>query len=135
MPNRMVRVNELLKREIADLLFRELHEGSFDPAGVMITRVDTTPDLHHATVYVSVVGTPEQKMHVIRLMLKHRKNFQKRIGQDVRMKYTPQLSFKLDDSIQQGDRTLAILAELEREKTQKTENASEEHEPKTTNIS
>jgi len=113
--DRISRVNELLKREIADCLFREMNEPEYDPATVLVTRVETSRDLHRARVYVSVTGTEAQQRHTLNLLQRHRRALQSRINRDVHLKYTPQLSFHLDGSIAHGDHILHVLSELEAE--------------------
>ena len=113
--NRLERVNELLKREIADGLFREMAGEEFNPAAVTVTRVITSSDLHHARVFVSILGEAREREQVMRLFRKHRAAFQKRINRHVRIKYTPQLIFEEDPSIERGAHILSMIEELEEE--------------------
>ena len=121
MSQRMVRVNELLKREIADDLYRIMNDAGFDLAAVTVTKVITSPDLRHAQVRVSIRGDEEERMHMFRQLLNHRKDIQKKVGKNVTLKYTPQLKFELDDSLAKGDHVLHILHELEQEEAPDTE--------------
>lgn len=113
--DRISRVNELLKREIAECLFREMNEPEYDPATVLVTRVETSRDLHRARVYVSITGTEGAQRHTLNLLQRHRRALQARINRDVHLKYTPHLSFHLDGSIAHGDHILHVLSELEAE--------------------
>ena len=108
--DRMLRVNELLKRELGTILARRV-SGDVDCL-VTVTRIETSPDLHNATVYVSVYGSPEQRITVRDLLKRLRKDIQHDIAQHVRLKYTPVLKFMLDDSQEQADRVMKILDEL-----------------------
>ena len=112
---RMARVNELIKREIAAGLYRVVNEAGFDFAAVTITRVEVSPDLHKAHVYVSIAGHAEDRGRMMRLIRKHASDLQRRIGKAVRMKYVPRLAFSLDSSISEGDRVLEIIRKLEHE--------------------
>ena len=112
---RMVRVNELIKRTIAQHMHRVLGGSGFDILAASVTRVNTSPDLRDAYVYVSILGHEGEREEMIRFLSNHRKDFQSDLGHSVRLRYTPRLWFRLDESIEQGDHVLQILAELERE--------------------
>lgn len=112
-PERLTRINQLLKQEVAEQLFRLVNEPGFDAAAVTLTRVQTSSDLRHARVMISVRGSPEQKAEALRLIGQHRREFQDGINRRIKMKYTPQLSFELDESIAKGDDVLALISEME----------------------
>ncbi len=112
-PQRLTRVNQLLKQEVAEQLFRIMHEPGFDAALCTVTRVLTSSDLRHARVMVSIRAEPERQQEILGLIGHHRKQLQDIIGRRIIMKYTPQLSFELDSSIAEGDGVLAIIAEME----------------------
>lgn len=110
--DRMRRVNELLKREIAILV--ERMDFQFPNGVVSISKVDTSPDLRHARVGVSILGGgEEERQSVLRALRKARGHIQSELAGNVTLKYTPVLEFALDASIESGDRVLAILAEME----------------------
>ena len=110
MKHRLPRVNEILKRELGVLLTREM---TFPAQLVTIQQVDVTPDLKHAHVFVSMIGTEEQqhqsmaKLHDARVQLQH--DLSKRVV----LKFTPRLHFKLDVAAERGDRVLNLLSELD----------------------
>jgi ribosome-binding factor A len=109
MKHRQKRVNELLKRELSVIVARELN---FEGALVTINQVDVTPDLKNAHVFVSVLGA-EAGAGVIEKLGAHRAVLQAELGRHLTMKYTPHLSFHLDDSIARGTRVIQILQEIE----------------------
>lgn len=110
---RIIRVNELLKREIAVDVVRLFVNSNFDTAAITVTGVETAPDLHDATVYISIFGHEADRDRMIRFLNSHRKEIQHRMSRNVILKYTPRLHFKLDSSIETGDRVLSILAQLD----------------------
>lgn len=114
-PQRLTRINQLLRQEVAEYLFRLVNEPGFDAAAVTVTRVLTSADLRHARVLVSVRGEPEQQEEMLALIRGHRVELQNLINRDIKMKYTPQLIFELDHSIAQGDQVLSMIAEMEAE--------------------
>ena len=109
---RIIRVNELLKREIAVDIPRLFANGNFDTSAVTITKVETGSDLRDATVYVSIFGHEEERPGMIRFLNRHRAEIQSRMSKHVILKYTPRLYFKFDDSLETGDRVLGILSQL-----------------------
>ena len=109
MKHRLLRVNELLKRELSSLLVREM---TFENLLVTVNQVDVTPDLKSAHVYISVLGSKGRK-EVLPKLEASRTALQADLSKHVVLKYTPHLVFHLDDSIERGDRVLEILQEIE----------------------
>jgi ribosome-binding factor A len=109
MKHRLLRVNELLKRELSGIVAREI---SFESAIVTINQVDVTPDLKHAHVFVSVLGQ-ELPASVMTKLEDHRVALQGQLARHVVLKYTPHLVFHLDNSIERGARVIEIMRELE----------------------
>lgn len=113
--SRLVRVNELLKREIAEDLYRHFAMTDFDASAVTVTRVECAPDLRDANVHVSIFGHEDERGRMIGYLNHHRQEIIRMMVKRVKLKYTPRLHFMLDESIESGDHILSILAELERE--------------------
>jgi len=108
---RLERVRELLKREIGEVIRREL---PLDQAGLItVTDVTVASDLHNATVFVGILGNAEQRKKGQELLEQNRKRIQCLVAQGVVLKYTPQLRFVLDESVDRGNRVLRILGELD----------------------
>ena len=111
--DRLTRVNELIKREVAENLFHVMHETGFDLSAVTVTHVITSTDLRRARVLVSIRSAPGDRPWMIRMLNKHAREFQQHLGKSVILKYTPHLAFELDESIEKGDRVLRLLSEME----------------------
>jgi ribosome-binding factor A len=109
--HRKERVRELLKRAIGEAVRREIPVGS---AGlVSVNDVELGRDLRIAKVYVSVLGNAEQQKTALSALQRNRARLQDLVAKSVILKYTPQLRFVVDDSIQRGDRVLKLIEELE----------------------
>ena len=108
MKHRLLRVNEVVKRELSAIIAREIN---FQGALVSINAVDVAPDLKSANVFVSVLGTDNGK-RVIDKLEAHRTALQAELSRHVVLKYTPHLIFHLDESIKRGARVLEILDDL-----------------------
>lgn len=109
--HRMRRVNELLRRELATLC-EELVVPHLD-ALLTVTEVSTSHDLRHATVFVSVMGSDEQRAKAMDLLEDRRSAMQEQINRRVSLKYTPRLRFREDHTPERADRILSILDELD----------------------
>lgn len=110
MKHRLERVNELLKRELGELLTREV---TFDAALVTVQQVDITPDLKHAHVFISVMGDEAQSKSAMAKLHASRTHLQHLLSKRVVLKYTPHLHFELDDSIERGTRIISLLEQIE----------------------
>ena len=106
------RVRELLKREIGQVIRREI---PVDQAGLItVNDVGVAGDLQSATVFVGIIGTAEQQRKALEVLSKERLRIQGLVGRAVVLKYTPKLRFELDVSVERGNRVLEILEEIER---------------------
>ena len=120
--NRIGRINEEIQRALADQL-RHLKDPRVSQVGmVSITRVDTTGDLRYARVYISVLDKNQEK-DVLK-GLKSASGFLRReLGRALQLRYTPELQFIGDDSIQYGAHILEVLRDPNRVKPENPANA------------
>ena len=109
MKNRLVRVCEVLKREIGVIIRRELE---FENTLVTVSDVDITPDLKQAHIFISALGSPAGRRKAMEALENHRAMFQTELSRRVQMKHTPHLNFRLDDAIERGTRVIDIMDEL-----------------------
>ena len=112
----MVRVNELIRREIANIIQQKIERKS--GRLISVSEVDTTPDLKNAKVSISVLGDKKAKYDAINNLRKKRCDIQSIIAKNVHLKYTPVLEFKLDEKIEAGDKVFAIINEMDNEDKQ-----------------
>ena len=109
---RLQRVRELLKREIGEAVRREFHVSE---AGLItVNDVAVAGDLKSATVFISILGNPDQQKRGFQKLNEHRTRIQRLVAKAVVLKYTPTLRFVFDDSIVRGNRVLQIMEELEK---------------------
>ena len=81
---------------------------------INVNDVDVAPNLHNATVFIGVLGGEAQKKRAMEALEESRKRIQGYVGRAVVLKYTPQLRFVLDESVERGNRILRLLDELEK---------------------
>jgi ribosome-binding factor A len=111
MSQRTDRVDELLRQEIGTLLATELADPrtGFTP----IPDVETSPDLRHAKVWVSVIGGRTDRTETVRALQASMGFVRHELGKRLRIKRIPALHIHLDDSAERGTRVLHLLQELE----------------------
>lgn len=109
MTERMRRVNEAVREVVS----ARIAEGLRDPriGFVTVTAVDTSPDLRQARVYVSVLGSPEQREETLAGLGSAHGLLQQAVAGGLRMKRTPTLEFVFDESVDRGMRITELLDE------------------------
>ena len=110
--DRLERVNWLLKRVIAEAMFSVMQGDSVQPGLITVTNVACGKDLRDATVRVSVFGDDALKETAMQHLKHNAKRFQQIINREVKMKFTPRLTFQLDLSLEKGDEVLALIDKL-----------------------
>ena len=105
--NRIGRINEEIQRELSGLM-RSLKDPRLQSGLLTITHVDTTPDLRYSRIFVSALDKSQEKE-----MMKGLKSaagyLRRELGSALKLRYTPELQFVADDSIQQGAHILEML--------------------------
>jgi ribosome-binding factor A len=108
MTRRTERINDQLREEISDLIQRELNDPRIGGL-VSITEVDTAPDLSQAKVFVSVLGTAEEKASTFKALAAAARFLQRELRRRLTIRRIPELYFVADDSIERGARILQLL--------------------------
>jgi len=107
---RTARLDELMREEISSVIRRELDDPRI--GFVTITDVEVTPDLRHATVWASVIGSADEKKMSLRALSRAMPFVRQRLGR-LRLKRIPELHVKEDQTAARGTRVLQILDEIE----------------------
>ena len=111
MTRRTDRINGLLRQEISQLLSRDLNDPRLSGI-VSITRVETSNDLRHSEVYVSVLGNREVKNTVLRGINSAGGFMRRELGERLSLRYIPELKFTLDESMEEADHILRLMDQL-----------------------
>jgi len=108
--DRIKRINEMMKREISTMLLEEMRDPRLK--FVTVTNVEVSRDLQHAKVFYSFLGTDRTG---VEQALESARGFVRRlVGQRVVMRYTPEIQFFYDRSIEHSDRIEQTLDEIKR---------------------
>ena len=108
---RQLRVGELIRRALADVLMRgDIHDETIAAASITVGEVRVTPDLRQATVYVMPLGGAFSE-EVLAALNRNKGELRRAVTRAVTLKYSPDLRFVRDDSYDRMDETRRMLAE------------------------
>lgn len=110
MSYRSGKLSEAIKKEISDILRNDLKDPRI--GFVTITMVDVTPDLRYAKVFASVLGNEKQQKETSEVLTRATGRIRSELGRRIRLRYVPEISFKLDNSIERGTRIIKIMDEI-----------------------
>ena len=116
MTHRIQRLNSLLRHEISELLQRQVKDprlGSF----VAVTEVSISPDLRQARIFVSRIGSEEEKQETLSALTSASSFFRRELTRRLRLRRIPELSFQWDDSIERGVHLLKLIDQVTTDNT------------------
>jgi ribosome-binding factor A len=110
MSNRIVRINELVQRELSAYL-RKRYQS--EAAAITVASVEIAPDLKTGKVFVSILGSEDAVAGRMAWLRRQARELRREIGRHVVMKWTPLLEYLLDDTSVRATRVMQILYEIE----------------------
>ena len=116
MSRRTSRVSELLREELSELVQRELKDPRLEGAFLSITEVEVSADLRTASVFVSHLGSTEERDDALAGLQSASLFLERELWRRLRLRRTPSLSFRFDPSIERGARLASTIAELARDR-------------------
>ncbi|MGB9678625.1 MAG: 30S ribosome-binding factor RbfA [Thermoanaerobacteraceae bacterium] len=111
MQYRSGRLSEEVKREISKMILEEIKDPRIKGM-VSITDINITKDLRYAKVYISIFGTDEEKIETMEGLKSASGFIRHEIGKRIKMRYTPEILFEIDHSIEYGAHISEVLKEL-----------------------
>lgn len=112
MSRRTERVNALIQEDLSELIAREVKDPRITGI-ISVTRVDVSPDLRHARVLVSTLGDEAEQRTLLTALQSAAPFLRRELNRRLTMRYTPELSFRLDDSIRRGAELMALIHDLD----------------------
>jgi len=106
---RQKQVGQAIRREISDLLTRHVGDPRLSSGIVSVTEVDVSPDLMQAKVFVSVMGTEDQKAEVFKGLDSAADYLRRELGARIRLRFVPRLIFVKDETIEKAERLLQLI--------------------------
>ena len=125
--NRLERINSLLKEVIFEVIHKEVrnpHVTTF----VTVTRVDTSADLHHAKVYISLIASDADKEKILAALQTAAGFIAVNAAKKVELRYFPALTFKLDTALEEHLRIQELLSKIEEERSTRHPETQAENE-------
>jgi len=116
MTRRVQRLNNLIRQEISELLQRQVKDprlGSF----IAVTEVSISSDLRNAKIFVSHIGSEEQKEETMSALTSASGFFRSELAKRLRVRRIPELSFQWDDTIERGAHLLELIDQIAAEST------------------
>jgi len=117
MTRRTERVNDLIQAEISELLKRRVKDPRIGDL-VTVTEVATSADLRHAKVFISVMGSEDEKRETLKCLSAASGFLRRELGERLTLRYIPELSFEQDNSIEHGAHVLRLIEQLASENDQ-----------------
>lgn len=111
MSSRTLRVNELIHRELGDILRQHYRE---EAVTITVTEVRVTPDLREARVFVSVIGDSDEAEEKMRWLRKQSRAIRMELGKRIVLKFLPHLEYVFDTSAERGTRIVQLLEEVDK---------------------
>lgn len=108
MSRRQKQVNQTIRREISDLLTHQVNDPRIKGI-ISVTEVKISPDLTSARVFVSAMGTEEERAEIFAGLVAASGFLRREVGSRLKLRYTPELIFVRDDSIERGEQLLQLI--------------------------
>lgn len=109
-PQRVQRLNEEIKREISDVIQRHMKDPRI--GFVSVTDVELSRDLQHVKIFVSVYGDENARSQTMQALESGKGFIRGELGKRVRLRHTPEVDFRFDESLERGARIFKLLDEV-----------------------
>lgn len=109
---RIEKITSEIQKVISHILQNEVHDQRVSEHFGSLTRIDLTRDLRHAKIYISVYGSVEEQAEFMEGLDSAKGFIRSELGKRVRLRFIPELHFKLDHSLEKGAQVLSLLDEL-----------------------
>jgi ribosome-binding factor A len=125
---RVNRINEEYKKVISQIIRNELKDPRISGMASVVS-VDVTRDFSYATVYISVLGSEDEKKNTLEGLMKSAGYVRREVGKRVKLHHTPAIIFKEDNSIEYGVSMAQKIAELSQQKSKADHSSDNEKKP------
>lgn len=119
MTYRPKRLAEAIKKEVFDILKNDLRDPRI--GFITITNVEVSTDLQHAKIFTSIYGSDQEQKKTMEILQKAQGYIRGEIGRRIRVRYTPEVMFKLDKSIAQGSKIISLMEKVKNEEGTQSE--------------
>jgi ribosome-binding factor A len=124
--NRVRRVAEQIKKDVSSIINSDIKDPRV--AGITsVTEVKLTKDLRYASIYVSIYGSETEKDETLQTLIRATGFIRSEVGRRVRLRYTPEINFFLDKSIEYGAHIEDVIKSLKKEEIDNNERTGEDN--------
>ncbi|OPL10120.1 MAG: ribosome-binding factor A [Firmicutes bacterium ML8_F2] len=127
--NRIRRVAEQIKKDVSQIIGSQLKDPRV--AGITsVTEVQLSKDLRYASIYVSIFGNETEREEMLQTLIRATGYIRSEIGRRIKLRYTPEINFYLDNSMEYGahiDSVIKSLKEKESKNNERNEGTGEDH--------
>jgi ribosome-binding factor A len=124
--NRIRRVAEQMKKDVSAIIASEIKDPRV--AGLTsITDVELSKDLRYASIYVSIFGNDDEKEETLQTLIRASGFIRGEIGRRIRLRYTPEISFYLDNSLEYGAHIERVIRSLKEETGDEDDRSEQDH--------
>lgn len=117
---RVKRLSEEIKKIVSNIIRNELRDPRIAPM-TSVVEVDVTRDLRYVNIYISVLGSEKEKEDTMEGLIKASGFIRREIGQKIKARYTPEVIFKLDESIEKGIYMYNVITKVNEDSTSTTD--------------
>jgi ribosome-binding factor A len=114
---RIGRLSEEIKKEVSQMIFEEIKDPRISSM-TSITDIEVSKDLRYAKIYISVYGNDDEKKNTIEGLKSATGFIRHELGKRIKLRYTPELIFELDNSIEYGAHISKILRDLDSQESE-----------------
>ena len=111
MNNRPDRVRKTMMKEIGDILLKDIRDTRIKGI-VSVTDIELASDYSYAKVFISILGNDEEKISALEALKEKEPHVRYEIGKRIRLRLTPKIDFRLDDSLERGSRISALIDKI-----------------------
>ncbi len=115
MVDRTNRISEEMKKEVSNIIQNELKDPRL-PQMISVVSANVTRDLRYAKIYISVLGGEEEKKNALGALKSAAGFIRREVGHRMQLRYTPEMQFEMDNSIERGAYITKLINETMREK-------------------
>lgn len=112
--SRADRVRKAIIREFSDILTHEVKDPKLVNQLISVTDVEVSGDMRHAKVFVSIMGDETLQNEIMEVLKENTPKIRSAIGQRIRLRYTPEIDVRLDNSLERGARITQLLNQISR---------------------
>jgi ribosome-binding factor A len=112
--SRSDRIRKAIIREFSDILTHEIKDPKLVNQLISVTDVEVSGDLRHAKVFVSIMGEEALQNEIMEVLQENTPKIRSAIGQRIRLRYTPEIDVRLDNSLERGSRVTQLLNQISR---------------------